>query len=143
MMTGFLFVFFQGGDVPGIEYEGFFANGVGADAEGEPNMRIVQVIRGADGNVIDLAAFATELFQVSIETFELDKEIAVGEEAVEDADGIAGIQSGDEEVAGIFDGLEMAGRDIASGADESEGFHGSLPFRRMVGTDHPTILKPL
>ncbi len=72
-MFGFLLVFLQGGDVPGIQNEWFFANGVGADTEGEPDMRIVQVIGGADGNVIDLAVFAAKFFQMPIESLELER----------------------------------------------------------------------
>lgn len=51
-------------------------------------MSIVQVIRRADGNVIDPLSFtlALQFLYVPVEAFEFGKEVGFGEKAVQDAD---------------------------------------------------------
>ena len=61
---------------------------------------------------------AAQLLHVAVEALELGEESGVGKEAVEDADRIRAVERRDQAVAGVLDGLQVAGRDVAGGADQ-------------------------
>ena len=46
-------------DIPRIEHQRLFANRVGVGAQREPAMRVVQIVRRADRNVVDAFAAPT------------------------------------------------------------------------------------
>jgi hypothetical protein len=66
---------------------------------------------------------AMEFREVPIEALEIGKESNVHRMPIEDAHGIVGIEGGDELVAGIVDGLEVAGSYIAPYAGDREVQH--------------------
>ena len=57
---------------------------------------------------------------MAVEPLELGEEGAVGEIAVDDPDGVAGIERRDQPVAGRRDRLHVPRRDIAGRADQRE-----------------------
>ena len=116
-------------DVPGIEDQRLFTDGIGAVAQGEPDVGVVQVVGRADADVVDGRAFAAELVDVAVEALGLGEEIRGREVAVDDADAVVGVERGDQLVAGVFDGAHVARRDKAGGADEGEGFGVHLACR--------------
>jgi len=63
---------------------------------------------------------------VAVKALELGERVDVGEPAVEDANRVAAVAGGDEGVAGVADGLQVARGDIAGGADEGKVFHEDL-----------------
>src|SRR6185312_8982838 len=71
-------------EVPRIEHERLLADGVGADAQREADVRVVQMVRRADAHVVDASALdaAAQLLDVTIETLELGEEGGVGPIAV-------------------------------------------------------------
>ncbi len=97
--------------VPRIQDQGFLADGACPRTEGEADVGVVQVVGGTDGHKIDFPfAFApTELLDMPVESLEIDEEIGVGEIGVDDADGVVGIHGRNEPVAGVLDGLQVAG----------------------------------
>jgi hypothetical protein len=78
LAAGFFFDLFQGVDVPGVEYDRFFADHVGAYAQAEADVGVVQVVGRADAQVVQLGSFTSELFDVAVEALEFDEEIALG-----------------------------------------------------------------
>ena len=112
-------------DVPGVEHQGLFADGVRARAQRKAHVRVMQVVRRADRDVFDLFAVtgAARLVQVPVKAFELGEEFRVGEVAVDNAHRVVRIQRGHQIVAGGLDGLHVTGRDVASCADKCEIFH--------------------
>jgi hypothetical protein len=111
----------QAVDVPGIQHQRLFADGVGAIAQGEPDVGIVQVVRRADADIVDGRTFAAQFVDVAVEALELGEEIGCGKVAVDDADAVVGVERGDQPVAGVLDGAHVARGDEAGGADEGEG----------------------
>ena len=91
----------QAVDVPGIEDERLLADRVGAGAQREADMGVVQIIGRADRDIVDRSRLPpAQLVDMAVEALELGEEGAVGEIAVDDADGVAGIERGDQPVAG-------------------------------------------
>ena len=124
----FLFQLLQRVQVPGIEHQGFFADGVGADAQGQADMGIVQVIGRADADVMDRLASA--LVRRSRSAWRSKRSISV-KKLRRRSSGRAcrpsrGDPGGDEVVAGVLDGLDVSGRDVAGRADEGEVGHGGV-----------------
>ena len=89
-VAGLFFQLLQGVGVPGVEDQRFFTNGVGADAQGETDVRVMEIIRGNDGDIVDTLRFflAAQLFHVAVEAFELGEKGAVREIAVQNSNGI-------------------------------------------------------
>ena len=100
---------FERVEVPGVQDERLFADGVGADAQREADVRVVQVVGRADADVVDAAVLgaAAQLVDVAIEALELGEEGGVGPESIEDADRVVRIDGGDEAAADVLDGLEV------------------------------------
>ena len=111
-------------DVPGIEHQRLLADGVPMRAEREANMRIVQVVRRADADIVNLLAAPPDEIDVAVEALELGEEARFGEKAIDHADRIGRVERGSERASRLFDGSEMTGRDIARRADERERFPG-------------------
>src|ERR1051325_10252892 len=112
----------QGIQVPRVDDQRFFANGIGTDPEGQAAMGVMEVVRRADGEAVHAlgVAEAAELLDVPLETLELGEEADVERVAVERAGGIGRIERRDDGVARLVDGLEMARRDIAGGSGDGE-----------------------
>ena len=107
-------------NVPRVQHNRLFANRVRLIPQGEPNVRVVQIVGGTNTNVIDLVATASTLFDMAIKALELSEEVGVGEVTIDHPNAVIRVEGGDEVVACVFDGLHVARRDVASGADESE-----------------------
>lgn len=88
-------------------------------------MRIVQVVGRTNRHVIDVLRLVgpAHLIDVAIEPLEFSEELRIREVAVDDADGIIGIQGGHQPVAGVLDGFHVTRGDIAGGADQGEVLH--------------------
>ena len=52
-------------------------------AQGEADMGIVQIIRGADAHVVDLGALSPQFIYMPVETLKLCKEMSLGEVAIQ------------------------------------------------------------
>ncbi|MNT53100.1 hypothetical protein D3C72_1901710 [compost metagenome] len=91
-------------------------------------MRLVQVVRRADGDVVQRrAGLATQSPGMVIEALELGEKLALGRDAVDDAHGIIDVIGRHQLVAGIPDGRHVAGRNVAGRADQCESLHDSAP----------------
>ncbi len=128
LLPGFLFDLLEGVDVPGVEHEGFFANHVGAVPQPEAHVGVVEVVRRADADVVDGFALAFQLFEVAVEALEFDKEVGVGEMAVDDPDGIKFIHGGYQHVSRVLDRPHVARRYKPGGANQRKIFHGLFSF---------------
>jgi len=116
----FLFQLGEGIEVPGAQNERLLADRIRADAEGEPHMRVVKIIGGADADEVyaRILALSPQLFRVPVEPLEFGEESHIEEIAVHDSDGIGFVQGGDEPVPGIPDGPHVARGDVAGRADQ-------------------------
>jgi len=112
----------QGVAVPGIEHERLLADGVGPDAEGEADVGVVQVVRGADAHVVDPVGriAAAELLDVPVEALELGEKAHVKRELVQQAHGIVGVEGHAEAVARVADGPQVARGNVASDSRDGE-----------------------
>ena len=128
LVPGFLFDNLELVQVPGIDDEGLFADDISADAQSETAVGIVEVVGGADAEVVDAILFGTapELFEVTVEALDLGEKAGVEGKAIQATDRIAGVDGGNQAIAGIADGDEMAGGDVAGGTDEGKVFHEDL-----------------
>jgi hypothetical protein len=68
--AGLLLEFLQSVEIPWVENGGFFADSVGIEAEGHPNMRVVKIVRRADAEPMHsrILTLAPKLFQMPVET---------------------------------------------------------------------------
>jgi len=125
LMAGLGFELFEGIEVPGIDDKRFFADDIGPRAEAQAAVGIVEVVGGADAEVVDAILFGTapELFEVTVEALDLGEKAGVEGKAIQATDRVAGVDSGNQAIAGIADGDEMAGGDVAGGTDEGKVFH--------------------
>src|SRR5262245_36928251 len=72
-------------DIPGIEHQWLFADRLGAVAEREAHMRVVQIVWRANADQIDLPALTAASVNVAIEALELHEKPCVREVAVKDS----------------------------------------------------------
>ena len=106
--------------VPRVENEWLFTDGVGTNPECKSSVGVVQVVGRADAHVLDCrgVALATELFDVTIEAFDFGEEPSLRCVAVDDANGVVEVDSGDETIASVFDRPHVARGDKTGGADQ-------------------------
>ena len=121
-VAGLGFEFAEAIEVPGVEGDGFFADDIGAAAEPEAAVGVVEVVGRADDEVVDAAPVAPEFVEVPVEALDLGEEGRVREVGIKDADGIVGVVRGDERPADVADGGEVSGGDVAGGAEEGYRF---------------------
>ena len=86
-------------------------------------MGIMQIIRRADTYKIYVGAAVTQLGVVAVEKFLFGKEGSLGKVAVHDAYAVAFVVCGDEVVACVFDGFQVARGNVTADADYREVFH--------------------
>ena len=85
-------------------------------------MGVMQVIGGANRHIVDTTSLScpAQLLDMPVEALELGEKIGFGEKAIEDPHRIGAVESGDQNIAGIVDRLQMAGRNVAGGAGEGK-----------------------
>ena len=121
----------QGVQVPRVDDEGLLADGVRAEAEGEADVCVVQIVRGTDREIMHPVFLAAlpKFFDVAIEPLEFPEVADILEVAVEDSHRVVGVGSDDEAVARVPDRPKVAGRDVPGHAGDREIFHGfPVPF---------------
>ena len=105
-------------------HQGLFTDHVAAQAQACGNVRVVQVVGAADGHIVKRrGGVALELVGVLVKTLKLGEKIALGRNAVDDADGVVDVVSGGQVVASSLDGLHVTRRDVASGTNECKVLH--------------------
>ena len=111
-------------DIPRIEHQRLFADGVAVRAQGEAHMGVMQIVGRADADIVDALAEAAQLVDIAVETLELGEEMSVGKVAVHHPDRVVGVQRRLQRAADRQDRLHMARRDIAGRADQCKLAHG-------------------
>src|SRR5687768_2125818 len=116
--AGFALDLLQGIEIPRIDDQGVLADRIGADTEREPDVRIVEMIRRTDGDVVNpLFRLTTpQLLEMAIESFNLVEEPHVEREPIEDADSVMRVGGSDQTIAGVLDRLQMTRRDVPADA---------------------------
>jgi hypothetical protein len=117
-------VFFHGQkavDVPGVEHQGLFADGVRVGAESKADVSVMQVIGGADGYVITAlpAVGPPQLVDVAVEALEFGKKMGLREIGVDDAHGIAAVKCGHQLISGILNCFHVARGNEARSSDQN------------------------
>ena len=133
---GFPLELLQGVQVPRVDHERFLADRIGADAKRQPDVRVMEIIRRADADVVHAIGVgaAAQLLEMPIEALDLGEKPDVEGVGVENADGVVRIDRGHQAMTGVLDGLQVARRDVAGGAGQREVarrllVHAVLPSR--------------
>ena len=73
--AGFLLQLLQRLTIPGIHDKGFFADGVSANPQGKPDMRVVKIVWGTYADIIDMSLNRppSKLLNVAVEPLKLTK----------------------------------------------------------------------
>src|SRR5690554_2990199 len=110
--------------VPGVQYQRLFTDGIGARAQGEAHVAVVQVVGRADGDVIHSAAVigAAQFVDMPVETLKLREKVRFREMTVDNANGIVLVHGGNEVVTSVFDRFHVARCDVTGSADQCELF---------------------
>ncbi len=85
-------------------------------------MRIVQVARRADAEVVDTLRFAepTPFLEKAVEPLDLGEERRVRKIVIDDPHAVVRINRGEKNVAGVSDGFQVAGGDEPGRTDKRE-----------------------
>ena len=83
----------------------------------------MQVVGSAHRDIVDISAAVAQFGVVAVEEFLLGEEGSLGEVAVHDAHAVAFVVGGDKVVAGVFDGFDVPGSNVATDTDYREVFH--------------------
>lgn len=118
LFARFLFNFLQGIQVPGVEHQRLFADGVAAVAQRHTDMGVVQVIGAADTNIVDAAlSVPAQLVEVAVEALGFRKKLGIRKVAVHNADAIVRIECTNQVIPGFLNGFHVARSDVAGGTD--------------------------
>ena len=123
-LAGFLFN--QGQFIQQLRrgHQGLFTNHVAAQAQPCGNVRVVQVVGAADGDIVKRRAGATlELMGIFVKALKFGKKFALGRNAVNDADGVVDVVGSGQVVAGGLNGLHVTRRNVAGGTNECKVLH--------------------
>ncbi len=117
--------------IPRIQYERLLANYMGADAQAETDVGVVQIVGRTNGHIVDVGAFPDQFVHVAVEALEFCKKSRFGEVFVNNPHIVIFIQRCYQTVSRILDGFHVSGRDVACRAQENEVFH--LLIRNSIG----------
>ena len=71
LMSGFFFDIHQSVDVPRVQDDGFLTDDIGTEAQAVPCMSVMQIVRCANGDIVDVDAFLQEFSIMSFPSFKL------------------------------------------------------------------------
>lgn len=124
LFARFLFNFLQCIQVPGVQYQRLFTNGVAAVAQRHTDMGVVQVIGAADANIVDAAlSVPAQLVEVAVEALGFRKKLGIRKVAVHNADAIVRIECTNQVIPGFLYGFHVSRGDVAGGTDKGKVFH--------------------
>ena len=109
--------------IPWVQHQRFLADDIRAQTQGVARVRVVQVVRGADGDDVQLVVRVLELGDMPVEELHLREESRLGEIAVDDADTVGLVVCGNHLVSSLFDSLQMSRRHITAHSENSEILH--------------------
>ena len=123
--AGLEFELLQRVQVPRVDDQRLLADRVGARAQRQADVRVVQIVGRTDADEVDPLRFGAsfELLEMPVEPLDFGEEAHVEGVLVQDADRVMRIRRRDEAIAGVLDGLEMSGGDEAAHAGHGEIFH--------------------
>src|SRR5690606_19207392 len=117
-----------------IDDERLLADGVRAVPERRADVRVVQIVRRADTDVVHAAVFgpAVQLREMADEALVLREEARLERVASEPTHRVVRIEGRHETVVRVVDGLEMPGRDEPGRSGEREVSHVERSFYRFA-----------
>ena len=89
--TALLFELGEGIDIPRVEHQRLFTDGVGSDSQRKAAVGIVQIVGRTNGDIMHAAGFIgpAQLLQMPVEPFKFGEEFDISEEPIENSDRIA------------------------------------------------------
>src|SRR5690554_84197 len=119
-----LFDIDQAVDVPGVQYQRLFTDGIGACTEREAHVAVVQVVGRANRNVIHSVTVigAAQLIDMPVEALKFREKVRFREMAVDNAHGIVFVHGGNQVVTSVFDRFHVARCDVTGSTDQCELF---------------------
>src|SRR5690554_4408179 len=119
-----LFDIDQAINVPGVQYQRLFTNGIGACTQGKAHVAVVQVVGRANRNVIHSVTVigAAQLIDMPVEALKFREKVRFREIAIDNANGIVLVHGGNQVVTSVFDRFHMARCDVTGSADQCELF---------------------
>ena len=100
-------------DVPRIEHQRLFADGLGAGSQREANMRIMQIIRRTDTDIVHVLTLSAAEVDVAVKSFEFGKEARLGKIAVDNTDRVGRINCSAQIATAVPDRAQMTRRNEA------------------------------
>ena len=102
--------FLLGVYIPRVHDDRILSDGVGPHAQRHADVRIVQIVRRADAQIIDAMFLRStpQHLEMSIESLDLGKKSDVERVSIQKTDGVVRIGSRDQTVAGSANGFEMS-----------------------------------
>jgi hypothetical protein len=91
-------------------------------------MRIVEVIRGANADVLNVLRLSFPLIDVPVKSLKLGEKVRLGEIAVDNAYAVIWVQHGNQFVSGLFYGLHVPRCDVAGPADKGKFLHNQISY---------------
>ncbi len=120
LVAGLGFQLHQVVDIIRIKHHGFLADDVAAQPQAVADEGVVGVVGGADGEVVQSVAVEDELGAEAVHNALVHKERAVGKRLIELAHAVEFVEGSDQIVAGVGDGFDVPGGDIAGDTDQCE-----------------------
>jgi hypothetical protein len=99
------------------------------DPQRKADMSIMQVIRGADADITDMAVLrpAAQFFDMAVKALELGEKSGLREVPVQNAYAVMPVKRHGQGIARLFDGLHMAWRHESCCSNQGEIMHYGLP----------------
>src|SRR5688572_7699584 len=99
-------------EIPRVDHNRLLANRVRARAQRQADVRVVQVVRRADADVVHALLFRgpPQLLAMAIETLDLGEEPYAERITIEQPDGVGRIRRGDPTMPGVANGIQVPRR---------------------------------
>src|SRR5690606_12429194 len=125
-LTASVFFYFQKAvDIPWVQHQRLFTDGVGTRTQRKSHVRVVQVVRRAYCDVVNslITAAAMQLVDVAVEALVFSEKLRLVKVTINDANGVVWIQRSNQVVASGFDRLHMSRCDVTGRTDQGEVLH--------------------
>ena len=121
----FVFELLECIQIPRVDDQRLFADGMGSYPQRQTDMCVVEIIRRADADVVHAVCVGTpaQLFEMPIESLDLGEEPDIERALVQNTDGVVRIRRRHQAVPGVLDGFEMPRGDEPANAGHCEIFH--------------------
>ena len=109
--------------IPWIQHQRFLADDIRAQAQGVARVRVVKVVRRADGDNVQLVVRSLHLRHMAVEKLHFGEKGRLGKIAVDNADTVGFVIRGNHLVPSIFNSFQMSRGHITAHSENGEILH--------------------